>query len=246
MTFATYLSRSGEARRLHDRTLGQQLLGTDDRLERRQNLAVQIFAAVVVLQNLERLFGRRVRHDELHHEAIELGFGERVGSLELHGILRGDHREEGRERDRLAAERHRALLHHLQQRRLGLGRRAIDLVGQQDGREDRALAQVEGLRGELEHLGTEDVGRHQIRGELDALEIDAADAGQRPGEQGLADARNSFQQDVAPRVECGEQLPQQGVVPDEDRLDGTAETVDASLQIAELQGLPSVPIAARR
>jgi hypothetical protein len=39
-----------------------------------------------------------------------------------------------------------ALLHGLEQRRLHLGRRAVDLVGQHRVAEDRTLAELEGAR----------------------------------------------------------------------------------------------------
>jgi hypothetical protein len=41
------------------------------------------------------------------------------------------------------ADRHLPLLHRLQQRRLRLGRRAVDLVGQQHVGEDRPLHEAE-------------------------------------------------------------------------------------------------------
>ena len=43
----------------------------------------------------------------------------------------------------LAVDGHLALLHRLEQRRLGLGRRAVDLVGEQEVGEHRPLAQRE-------------------------------------------------------------------------------------------------------
>jgi hypothetical protein len=47
---------------------------------------------------------------------------------------------------RVALDRHLALLHRLEQRGLGLGRRAVDLVGQEQVGEHRALAEPERRR----------------------------------------------------------------------------------------------------
>ena len=63
-----------------------------------------------------------------------------------------------------------------EQRRLRFGRRAIDLVGQQEGGEDRALDQREFVALQVEDVGAGDVGGHQVGRELDALELAAEDA----------------------------------------------------------------------
>ena len=67
-----------------------------------------------------------------------------------------------------------ALLHRLQQRRLGLRRRAVDLVGEQDVREHRPAPELElaGLRVVDERAGH--VARHEVRGELHALGVQVA------------------------------------------------------------------------
>jgi hypothetical protein len=81
----------------------------------------------------------------LEHEAIELRFGQRIRALELDGVLRGQHEERRRQRTRLPERRHPLFLHRLEQGRLGLRRRAIDLVGQQQVREDRAGVEDKGF-----------------------------------------------------------------------------------------------------
>jgi hypothetical protein len=70
-------------------------------------------------------------------------------------------------------ERHLGLVHGLEETRLGLGRGAVDLVGEHDIREDRT-----GLEHELVLVGlvdrhAEDVGRQHVRRELDPLESGA-------------------------------------------------------------------------
>jgi len=62
--------------------------------------------------------------------------------------------------------------HRFQQGGLGLGRRAVDLVGQHHVREDRSLLELE-LAGLLVvDVGAGDVGRQQIGRELNPLELE--------------------------------------------------------------------------
>ncbi len=72
------------------------------------------------------------------------------------------------------ADRHAVLLHRLEQRALRLRRGAVDLVGEHDVREDRALPELEDLPARLRvssmTRGAEDVGGHQVGRELDARE----------------------------------------------------------------------------
>ena len=89
------------------------------------------------------------------------------------------------------------LLHGLEQRGLDLGRRAIDLIGEQDVGEDRPLTERKRARGQVVHRGAQDVGRHEVRGELDTAVLQR----QRPRdglrEQRLASSRHALEQHVA-------------------------------------------------
>ena len=69
--------------------------------------------------------------------------------------------------------------HGLQQSGLYLGRRPVDLVGQHDVGEDRPPMRSEVLRAGVVDLGADDVGRQQVRRELDAAEIAIKVFGQR-------------------------------------------------------------------
>jgi len=51
-----------------------------------------------------------------------------------------------------------------------------------------------------------DVGRHQVRGELDAAEPHVERERQRPDEQRLGGARHALEQDVAAREQADEHL----------------------------------------
>ena len=73
------------------------------------------------------------------------------------------------------------LLHRLQQGGLGLGRRAVDLVGQQQLAEDRPAGQGEAAGLEVEQVGADDVAGHQVGRELDAAEIEPERRGRSTG-----------------------------------------------------------------
>src|SRR5205814_1816044 len=66
--------------------------------------------------------------EHLQHEAVELGFGERVGSVGLDRVLGREDDEWLRKRMGVLANRHLAFLHCLQQRRLHLGGSAVDFI----------------------------------------------------------------------------------------------------------------------
>jgi hypothetical protein len=84
------------------------------------------------------LAGRvRIADAQAHQEAVHLRLRQRIGAVVLHRILRGDHHEGARQHVRTAVDGHLAFVHGFQQRRLRLGRGAIDLVGQQEIGEDR-------------------------------------------------------------------------------------------------------------
>ena len=85
------------------------------------------------------LFRRRIVDHDVEHEAIELRLGQRIRAFLLDRVLRREHEQRPLEIEAHAADRDLILLHRLEQRRLRLRRRAVDLVGEDDVREDRAL-----------------------------------------------------------------------------------------------------------
>ena len=90
--------------------------------------------------DLELLVEARVLHEDLEHEAVLLGLGQRIGPFLLDRVLRGQHEERVGQLVPHAAHGHLPLLHGLQQGGLGLGRRAVDLVGQDHVARTAALA----------------------------------------------------------------------------------------------------------
>ncbi|MEJ0041182.1 MAG: hypothetical protein WDM81_02640 [Rhizomicrobium sp.] len=87
------------------------------------------------------------------------------------------------------------LLHRLQQRRLGARGGTVDLVGHQQLGEHRPRDEAEAAlaAGLLQHFGANDIGRHQVGRELDALPVQAQDDAQRLHQLGLGEARHADQ-----------------------------------------------------
>ena len=155
----------------------------------------------------EQLDGRRavgVAHRGLHQEAVELRLGQPVGAGLLDRVLGGDDQERPADRVGDAVDGDPALLHHLEQRRLGLGRGAVDLVGQHDGVEDRAGVEVEGALVLVVDRHAGDVGGQQVGRELDAGVAALDGVGQRPRQHRLAGAGEVLEQDVALGQQAGQ------------------------------------------
>ena len=79
-------------------------------------------AAGHALDDHELLELARVVDEHFHHEAVDLGLGQRVGALGLDRVLGRHHEERLGHLVGLAPDRHLSLLHHLQERALHLGR----------------------------------------------------------------------------------------------------------------------------
>ena len=137
---------------------------------------------------------------DLQQEAVELRLGQRIGAFLLQRVLRRQHMKRPRQRVVLAGDRDAALLHRLQQRRLRARAGAVDLVGHQQLAEHRAGNEAERAPAALaflQHLGAENVGRHQVGGALDALVVEPEDRAERLDEPGLGEARHADQQRMA-------------------------------------------------
>jgi hypothetical protein len=94
-------------------------------------------------EHLHLVVARGQADVQLEQEAVELRLGQRVGALVLDRVLRRADDERVGQQPGRAVDRHLPLLHRLEQRRLRLRRRAVDLVGEQQVGEDRARAEGE-------------------------------------------------------------------------------------------------------
>ena len=121
------------------------------------------------------------------------------------------------------------LLHGLEEGRLGAGARAVDLVGHEELGEDRSLDEPERappVGSLVEDLRTEDVGGHQVGGELDAAGIEPEDAAQGLDELGLGEARHADEQAVAARQERDEAEVDDVLLAEDHRVDRLAGLSD--------------------
>ncbi len=112
------------------------------------------------------------------------------------GVLRREHEERRAHLPRDAVDGDAALLHHLEERRLGLRARAVDLVGEHDVREDRAGVELERALLLVVDGDAGDVAGQQVGGELDAGVGALHRLGERPRERRLAGAGHILEQDV--------------------------------------------------
>ena len=142
----------------------------------------------------------QVVDDHVEHEPVELGLGQRIGPLHLDRVLRGQDEERLLQRVAHAGRRHLVLLHRFEQRGLGLGRRAVDLVGEDHVGEDRPLDELHppsAVAGLLEDLRPGDVRRHEVGRELDPLELEVEDLRDGADQQRLRQARRAGDEAVA-------------------------------------------------
>jgi len=125
------------------------------------------------VQDFGELVARGVAHQNLEEEPVQLRFGQGIGPFLVNRVLRGHDKKGLVQPAQLSAGRDLVLLHGLQQGGLGLWRGAVDFVGQNQMGEDGPVLELElaaPARGFHHDVGAQDVGRHQVRRELDAVE----------------------------------------------------------------------------
>jgi hypothetical protein len=175
---------------------------------------------------------------DVQQESIELGFRQRVRAGLLDRILGREHEEGEVELVRRAPIRHRMLLHRLEQRRLRLGRRPVDLVGEHDIREDGAAREREEPPTcrmiLLEHFGAEDVARHEVGSELDTPEREVDGVGECADEQRLRESGHAFEQRMAAGEKRRQQLVDRGLLPDDHPANLEPEIAQATEQYGDL------------
>ena len=178
----------------------------------------------------------RVADNDFEEEAVELCFGQRIGAFLVNRVLRG-HDEEGfAEFAKFAAGGDLLFLHGFEHGRLGLGRGAIDFVGENQVREDRAALELEGAFARVgvhDEVRAENVGGHEVGRELDAIERHVEYLAERADEERLAEAGHAFEQHMSAAEQSDEGVFDDGGVADDDFADlglesgvGVAEGLD--------------------
>ena len=152
--------------------------------------------SVEVLQDRDLGFGVRIAERQAHGEPVHLDVGEREGALEVTRVLGGDHEERSGHPPADTVGGHLALLHDLEQRGLGLGAAAVDLVADEHVGEHRALPERELAGSLVEHHHPGDVGREQVGGELDPLPGSGDRVGDRLCEARLAGAGDVIEEQM--------------------------------------------------
>ena len=139
----------------------------------------------------------------------------------------------GLERVGRAVHGHLPLLHALQQRGLGLGRRPVDLVAEHDVGEDRPRLELELAELLVEGADPGDVAGQQVRGELDAPHRAVDGPGQRLGQHRLADPGHVLDEHVPLGEQHGQRQPDRVRLALDDGLDGLADAVGDPHQLVE-------------
>ena len=155
---------------------------------------------------------------DLEEEAVELRLGQRIGPLHLERVLGGEHEERLRQRVLLLGDGDPVLLHRLEQGALGLRGGAVDLVGKDQvakigpcwKRKRRSPPSSTMM------FVPDDVGRHQVRRELDAAEAEVERLGEGADQHRLAEARHALQQRVAAGEQADQRLPHELVLADDE------------------------------
>ena len=142
----------------------------------------------------------------------------------------------------VVADRHLPLLHHLEQRRLHLGRRAVDLVGEQEVAEDRAFLGVEAAGVGAVDACADEVARHEIRRELHAPERAAEHRGGGLDRQRLGEAGDALDQEVASRDEAHEHALEHLVLARDHALDLDQRLLELGAVVGGLGGLRGLGI----
>ena len=201
-------------------------------------------ACLVTRDDVDLGLTRRQRQLELEQETVQLGLGQRVGALVLNRVLRRDHHERLGELTGLAVDRDGVLFHRLEEGRLGLRRRTVDLVREQQVREDGALTEDElGLPG-VPHHRARDIGGHEVGGELDTRHIHVEGARQGAHEQRLSNAGYAFEERVTACDKSNDEAADCGVLADDRladlRLQGKERLLSTLLGLIERAARPAL------
>ena len=180
------------------------------------------------------LLGARVAERHAHHEAVELGLGQRDRCPRTRPGSGWRRRGRGAPARACAVDRDVALLHALEQPRLRLRRRPVDLVDEHDVREHRPGTELEAVLALVEDVRPDHVGGQQVGGALHARVLGVDRARERAGQRRLADPRVVLDQDVALGQQRDEHVAEHLL----GGLDRPRDVVaQASAQLRDLRGI---------
>ena len=142
------------------------------------------------------------------------------------GVLSGDHHERLGKFDSLASDGGGAFGHGLQHGGLGFRIGSVDFVEQHEIGVDRSDLRGEALGGEIEHLGSHKVRRHEVRRALHAFERTGDGGGQRLCGCRLRQAGHRFYENMAAGHQGGDQGFSQIGLADKRLRESRADAVD--------------------
>ena len=177
-----------------------------------------------------------IADDQFEKETVELRFRQRISAFLVNRILGGHDKERLLEFANLAAGGDAFLLHGFEHGGLRFGGGAIDFVGENQVGKNGAVLELEfafAAGGFHDDVGAEDVGRHEIGSELNAVEAHVESFAESADEECFAEAGDAFEEDVTSAENGDEGAFDDGVVPDDHLADfiaqrrvGVAELLD--------------------
>ena len=114
-------------------------------------------------------FMRWIAHLDAHQKTIQLRFRKRISSMMFDRILRGDDQKRLRQRMSFSVHGNLRFVHGFEQRGLRARRGAIDFIGENDIREERARTEFKFACIGLVYADAEHVAGQKIGSELHAL-----------------------------------------------------------------------------
>ena len=181
---------------------------------------------VLAIEHLQLAAAARIAKRDAEQEAVELGFGQWKRSLVIDRVLGGQHDEGLGQPVRHPVDRDLRLLHRLQQGRLRLRGRAVDLVCQHHLRNDRPGPELERPPLLVVDVHAGDIARQEVGRELDALEATAHAAGDGFRQYRLANAGYVLDQDMPATEQRHEHQLHLAPLADDDVLDVVRRRLD--------------------
>ena len=175
---------------------------------------------MLVVEDPDLLVHARVAERRADEKPVELRLGERVRAVLLDRVLRRDQEKRIRQRPRRAVDGHLQLRHALEERGLRLRECTVDLVDENDVREDRTGPELELARERAPDREARHVRRLEVRRALDPRHgglLDAAGEGAR--EDGLCRPGHVLEEHVATACEGGDDEANRLLFADDNGLD---------------------------
>ena len=173
------------------------LNGDDDILVRYSGDIVERIAGLLPAEKLQLIFRSGIAHGQTHHKPVHLRIRQQLSAGGTVGVLGGDdHKRTGQGMGH-AVHGDLTLLHSLQQSGLGAGGGTVQLVGQKQITEDRALLIFRGAPILIENREAGDVGGHHVGGELHPAIVQLQGLGEGNSQSGFAHAGLVLQQQMA-------------------------------------------------